>query len=84
MTSRDRHVTLLHAPNSRSAGALVLLEELGADYELHVLDLKKGEQREAPYLAVNPMGKVPAILHDGALVRVSMARSASALQQQIS
>lgn len=68
MTSRDRHVTLFHAPNSRSAGALILLEELGADYELHVLDLKKGEQREAPYLAVNPMGKVPAILHDGALV----------------
>lgn len=68
MTSRDRHVTLFHAPNSRSAGALILLEELGADYELHVLDLKKGEQREAPFLAVNPMGKVPAILHDGALV----------------
>ena len=68
MTSADRHVTLFHAPNSRSAGALVLLEELGADYELHVLDLKKGEQRAAPYLAVNPMGKVPAILHHGALV----------------
>jgi len=63
-----RHVTLFHAPQSRSAGALVLLEELGADYELHVLDLKKGEQRQPAYLAVNPMGKVPAIRHDGALV----------------
>ncbi len=50
------------------AGALVLLEELGADYELHVLDLKKGEQRQPAYLAINPMGKVPAIRHDGALV----------------
>ena len=67
MTS-SRHVTLFHAPQSRSAGALVLLEELGADYELHVLDLKKGEQRQAAYLAINPMGKVPAIVHDGALV----------------
>jgi glutathione S-transferase len=67
MTS-SRHVTLFHAPQSRSAGALVLLEELGADYELHVLDLKKGEQRQPAYLAVNPMGKVPAVRHDGALV----------------
>jgi glutathione S-transferase len=67
MTS-SRHVTLFHAPQSRSAGALVLLEELGADYELHVLDLKQGEQRQPAYLAINPMGKVPAIRHDGALV----------------
>ena len=64
----DRHVTLFHSPQSRSAGALILLEELGADYELHVLNLKKGEQRRAEYMAVNPMGKVPAIVHNGALV----------------
>jgi len=64
----SRHVTLFHSPQSRSAGALVLLEELAADYELHILDLKKGEQRRADYLAINPMGKVPAIVHDGALV----------------
>ena len=63
-----RHVTFFHAPQSRSAGALVLLEELGADYALHVLNLKQGEQRKAEYLRVNPMGKVPAIVHDGALV----------------
>ena len=68
MSSASRHVTLFHSPQSRSAGALILLEELGADYELHVLDLKKGEQRRADYLAINPMGKVPAIVHDGALV----------------
>jgi len=64
----SRHVTLFHSPQSRSAGALVLLEELSADYELHILNLKKGEQRRADYLAINPMGKVPAIVHDGALV----------------
>jgi len=64
----SRHVILFHSPQSRSAGALILLEELGADYELHVLNLKKGEQRRADYLAINPMGKVPAIVHAGALV----------------
>ena len=63
-----RHVTLFHSPQSRSAGALVLLEELGADYELHVLNLKQADQRKPEYLRVNPLGKVPAILHDGALV----------------
>ena len=64
----DRHVTLFHAPNSRSAGVRVLLEELGADYALHTVNFKKHEQRDAPYLAVNPMGKVPAIVHGEALV----------------
>ena len=61
-------VTLFHSPNTRSAGARALLEELDVPYDLHVLNMKKGEQREPKYLAVNPMGKVPAILHDGALV----------------
>lgn len=64
----DRHVTLFHAPNTRSAGVRVLLEELGADYALHTVNFKKHEQRDAAYLAVNPMGKVPAIVHGEALV----------------
>jgi glutathione S-transferase len=64
----NRHVTLFHAPNSRSGGTRVLLEELGADYALHVLNLKKNEQRDPAYLAINPMGKVPAIRHGDALV----------------
>ncbi|CAN5508128.1 glutathione S-transferase [soil metagenome] len=70
MTTVDakRHVTLFHAPNSRSLGALVLLDELNADYELRVLDLKAGAQRDPSYLAINPMGKVPALLHGDALV----------------
>jgi glutathione S-transferase len=68
-----RTVTLFHSPNTRSTGALILLEELGADYELHVLDTKTGEQRRPEYLAINPMGKVPALLHDGALVTEQVA-----------
>lgn len=62
------NLTLFHAPNSRSCAARALLEELGVPYDLHVLNLKKNEQRTPEYLAVNPMGKVPAIRHDGALV----------------
>lgn len=63
-----RHVTLFHSPKTRSSGVLFLLKELNADYELHVLNMKAGETRKDPYLAVNPMGKVPAILHEQALV----------------
>ena len=57
----NRTVTLYHAPNTRSSGVLALLEELGADYELKVLNIKTGEQRAPDYLAINPMGKVPAL-----------------------
>jgi len=64
----DRKLTLYHAPNSRSGAARFLLEELGVPYELHVLNFKKNEQRAPDYLAVNPMGKVPAIRHGDALV----------------
>jgi glutathione S-transferase len=62
------NLTFFHAPNSRAGAVRILLEELGAPYDLHVLNLKKNEQRAPSYLAVNPMGKVPAIVHDGALV----------------
>ena len=64
----SRQVTFFHSPNTRSSGTLNLLEELGADYKLHLLNMKSGEQRAAEYLAINPMGKVPAIEHNGALV----------------
>lgn len=69
----NRKITFFHATQSRSGSTLALLEELGADYELKVLDLKKNEQRGPQYLAVNPMGKVPAIVHDGVLVTERVA-----------
>jgi glutathione S-transferase len=56
-------LTLYHAAPSRSSTVLWMLEELGQPFELVVLDLKKGEQRQPAYLAVNPMGKVPAVKH---------------------
>lgn len=64
----DDTLTLFHAPSTRSTGVLVLLEELQAPHRLHVLNLKAGTQRDPAFLAVNPMGKVPAILHGDALV----------------
>jgi glutathione S-transferase len=66
-------ITLYHSPQTRSTGALSLLEELHAPYSLHVLDMKAGQHREAAYLALNPMGKVPAILHGDVLVTEQVA-----------
>jgi glutathione S-transferase len=45
-----------------------LFEELGVPFDMVSLDLKRSEQRSPEYLAINPMGKVPAIRHEGALV----------------
>src|SRR5713101_1964918 len=72
MTTNDI-ITLYHAPQSRSSATLTLLEELGAPYELQILNMKAGEQRQSGYLAVNPLGKVPAIKHRGTLVTEQVA-----------
>ncbi|MGO9170561.1 MAG: glutathione S-transferase family protein [Rhodomicrobium sp.] len=66
-------ITLYHSPNTRSSSILLLLEELGAPYELKLLNLKAGEHRQAPFIALNPMGKVPAIEHNGVTVTEQIA-----------
>ena len=66
-------IIFFHAPNTRSSGTRILLEELGAPYELRAVNMKAGEQRKPAFLAVNPMGKVPAILHRGGLVTEQVA-----------
>ena len=54
-------------PMSRGQTARWMLEEVGADYTEHLLDYR--DSMKAPdYLAINPMGKVPAIVHDGQVV----------------
>ena len=54
-------------PMSRSQIVRWALHEVGADYEARVLAY--GEQMNAArYLAINPMGKVPAIVHEGKVV----------------
>src|SRR5262249_3009392 len=66
-------IVFFHAPNTRSSGTRILLEELGAPHELRAVNMKAGEHRKAAFLAVNPMGKVPAILHRGELVTEQVA-----------
>ncbi|MGB0561964.1 MAG: glutathione S-transferase family protein [Spirulinaceae cyanobacterium] len=51
---------------ARSRASIVqwYLEEIGVPYEFVLLDMAAGEHRQAGYLALNPMGKVPAIRED--------------------
>jgi glutathione S-transferase len=55
--------------NPMSRGQIVrwMLEEVGEPYETHILDYKTSMKADE-YLAVNPMGKVPAIGHRGVVV----------------
>jgi glutathione S-transferase len=64
----SQELTFFHSPNTRSTGVLTLLEELGAEYHLHVLNMKQGEQRKPEFLAINPMGKVPTLKHGEAVI----------------
>src|SRR5258705_12257288 len=46
----------------------LFLEEAGLEYEPRPIDTRKGEQFDAAYLAINPNGKVPAIVDGDATV----------------
>jgi len=60
-------ITFYTNPMSRGRIARWMLEEAGAEYEAVVLDYGT-TMKAQDYLVVNPMGKVPAIVHDGAIV----------------
>lgn len=66
-------ITLFHAPNTRSSTSLWMLEEIGVPYHLHVLNTKLDEHHAAAYLAINPLGKVPALKHGDAVVTETVA-----------
>lgn len=67
-------LTLHHAPRSRSSRIVWLLEELGADYRLKITDIPRADGTGA-FDPTNPHpdSKVPALVHDDALVTESVA-----------
>jgi glutathione S-transferase len=64
---------LYWSPRSRSFTTLWLMEETGEPYERVLTDISTGANKTPEYLAINPMGKVPA-LADG---DIAMAESAA-------
>ena len=61
-------ITLYHASPSRSSVVLWMLEELGQPYDIKLIKLSEGDNLKPDYLAVNPMGKVPALDHKGTVI----------------
>jgi glutathione S-transferase len=72
MRVTDQLVFYTH-PQSRGRIVHWLLEELGAPYEMRLLDFDKREHKAPAYLAINPMGKVPAIVHRGVVITETAA-----------
>jgi glutathione S-transferase len=61
-------LTLYTNPMSRGQIARWMLEEVGQPYEAVILGYDDDGMKSADYRAINPMGKVPAIVHDGRVV----------------
>ncbi len=55
-------ISLYTAPTPNGWKASVVLEELGLPYQVHAIDLLSGAQRAPDYLAINPNGRIPAIV----------------------
>jgi len=66
-------LTLYHAAPSRSSIVHWMLEEVGEPYDIHLVSFKKGENLTPEYLAVNPMGKVPALRHGDTVITEAAA-----------
>lgn len=60
------------APTPNGYKISIALEEMDLDYQLHIIDLRAGEQLSDSYLKINPNGKIPAIVdHDNAQFTLS-------------
>ena len=55
-------ITFYYHPTPNPAKIALFLEEAGLDYTLVPVDTRKGEQHTPAYRAINPNGKVPAIV----------------------
>jgi glutathione S-transferase len=62
-----------HNPMSRGRIAHLMLEEVGAPYRIVLHSFDRREHKTPEYLAINPMGKIPAIEHRGVVVTEAAA-----------
>jgi glutathione S-transferase len=66
-------LALYHAAPSRSSIVLWMLEELGQPYDIKLIKLSAGDNLKPDYLAINPMGKVPALKHGDTVITEAAA-----------
>ena len=61
-------LTLYSAPRTCALASHIALEQSGADYQVVRLDFRANAQREPDYLAINPKGRVPALVTPGGVL----------------
>lgn len=66
-------IVFYYNPMSRARTVHWMLEEVGVPYRIELIRFDKNEQKDPAYLKVNPMGKVPAIVHRGVVITESAA-----------
>ena len=67
-------LTLYHwEPNANSGKPILALEEKGVEFKSHYLDLLNFDQHSPDYLRINPMGTIPALVHDELMLNESTA-----------
>ena len=54
-------IDLYTSPTPNGHKVSIALEEMGFDYEAHIIDLRSGEQKREPFLTHSPNGRIPAI-----------------------
>jgi glutathione S-transferase len=55
---------LLYAPGACSIGIHVILEEIGAPFEIERVSLRDGEHLRSSFTSINPKSKVPTLIRD--------------------
>ena len=66
-------IVFYHNPQSRAAIAHWMLEETGLAYRIAPIDFESGQNRQPDFLKINPMGKIPTIVHGGTVVTEAAA-----------
>jgi GST-like protein len=63
-TNEGRMITLYTYPTPNGQKAAIMLEELGLEYRSIRVGMASGENRKPDYLALSPVGKIPALVDD--------------------
>ena len=73
-------IDFYYSPTPNGWKVAIMLFELDIPFETHLLDLPNGDQLKSEFLAINPNGKIPAIVdHDGIDGSVSVFESGAIL-----
>lgn len=73
-------ITLYYAAHTCALASHIVLEDVGADYSTVRIDFATNEQRSPAYLAINPKGRVPALVTDSGILTETPAMLAFVAQ----